>query len=75
MKTISRQELLALPPFISVETAASILGIGRTRAYELAKHDQFPCRIVRVGTTYHVVTEDIRRLAGIEDSTPAPHPG
>ena len=32
-----------------VETAASILGIGRTKAYEVAKAGAFPVTIIRIG--------------------------
>jgi hypothetical protein len=32
-----------------VETAGDILGIGRTKAYELAKADEFPVDILRIG--------------------------
>jgi hypothetical protein len=32
-----------------LETAATILGIGRTLAFELAKNNQFPVRILRLG--------------------------
>ncbi len=27
-------------------TAARILGLGRTKAYELARHGEFPCRVI-----------------------------
>jgi hypothetical protein len=37
-----------------VETAAAILGIGRTKAYELAKAGEFPVKIIRVGRRYIV---------------------
>jgi predicted DNA-binding transcriptional regulator AlpA len=32
-----------------LETAAEILGIGRTLAYDLIKNDQFPVRLLRLG--------------------------
>lgn len=40
----------------SIETAASILGIGRSKAYELAQAGDFPVRILRVGRRYLVPT-------------------
>ena len=40
-------DLRSLPPAIDIETAASLLGIGRTLAYTLAKQDRFPCRVLR----------------------------
>jgi excisionase family DNA binding protein len=45
-------------------TAAKILGIGRTKAYELAGSGEFPCRVIRVGDLYRVSTEDLLRLLG-----------
>jgi hypothetical protein len=37
-----------------VETAGAILGIGRTKAYELAKNGEFPVRVLRIGRRYVV---------------------
>lgn len=61
-------DLQNLPPTIDVEAAAAILGIGRTLAYQLAKKNRFPCRILRVGRRYLVPTADLIRVLG----TPAP---
>lgn len=38
----------------NVETAGAILGIGRSKAYELARAGQFPVAIIRVGRRYLV---------------------
>lgn len=46
-------------------TAAKILGIGRTKAYGLARHGEFPCLVIRVGDLYRVSTSDLLRLLGI----------
>ncbi|HCU94556.1 MAG TPA: hypothetical protein DHU96_18295 [Actinobacteria bacterium] len=35
-------------------TAAAALGMGRTKAYELARCGQFPCRVIRIGEVYRV---------------------
>ncbi len=32
-----------------IETAAAIIGIGRTHAFELIKSDQFPTPVLRLG--------------------------
>ena len=37
-----------------VETAGAILGIGRTKAYELAKNGEFPVKVLRIGRRYVV---------------------
>jgi hypothetical protein len=51
---------------IDVETAGAILGIGRSKAYELAKNDEFPVRVLRIGRRYLVPTPSILALLGIE---------
>lgn len=52
-------------------TAARALGIGRTKAYQLAHTGQFPCRIIRVGTHYNIPTADLLKVLGV---TPVPPP-
>ena len=37
-----------------VGTAGAILGIGRTKAYQLAKDGAFPVKLLRVGRRYVV---------------------
>ncbi|QFG27604.1 helix-turn-helix domain-containing protein [Actinomadura sp. WMMB 499] len=59
---MTREELAALPTTTTIETAARALGLGRTRAYQLARENRFPCKIIRIGTTYRVVTADLHRL-------------
>ncbi|MFU8875471.1 MULTISPECIES: helix-turn-helix domain-containing protein [Micromonospora] len=49
-----------------VETAGAILGIGRTKAYELAKTNEFPVRLLRVGRRYLVPVPAILKLLAIE---------
>jgi excisionase family DNA binding protein len=51
-----------LPPTIDLMTAARVLGIGRTKAYELARADQFPVHVVRIGDLYRVSTADLLRF-------------
>lgn len=50
-----------------VETAAAILGIGRTKAYDLAKAGEFPVRLIRIGRRYVVPTPAILALLGAEE--------
>lgn len=37
-----------------LETAGSILGIGRSKSYEMARSGEFPIRLTRVGRCYRV---------------------
>lgn len=69
MEPMSREELAALPTTTTIETAARALGLGRTRAYQLARENRFPCKVIRIGSSYRVVTADLQRLmAGSEGS-------
>jgi excisionase family DNA binding protein len=47
-----------------VATAGAILGIGRSKAYELAKSGEFPVTILRVGRRYLVPTSALLALLG-----------
>lgn len=48
-----------------VATAGAILGIGRSKAYALAKAGKFPVRIIRVGRSYVVPTNALLDLLGL----------
>ncbi|GGT70076.1 MULTISPECIES: helix-turn-helix domain-containing protein [Actinomadura] len=65
MQTMHHKDLDTLPTVVSIMTAARALGLSRTYAYELAKRGDFPCRIIRVGTTYRVPTAELRKLLGV----------
>lgn len=75
---LTRSELLALPAAVDVETAARAFGIGRTTAYALARTDQFPCKVLRAGKAYRVITEDMLRVLqitpGNSDGARSSHP-
>lgn len=49
-----------------IETAGAILGVGRTKAYELAKGGEFPVRVLRVGRRYLVSVPAILQVLGVE---------
>jgi hypothetical protein len=48
------ERIRALGAVTDIKTAASIFGLSRTVAYELAHRDQFPVPLIRVGTRYRV---------------------
>lgn len=58
-------ELLAMPVMVDIGTAARILGLGRSTGYELVRRGEFPCRVLRVGSSYRVPTAELLRLLGI----------
>ena len=56
-----------LPPTLTVEQAARILGCGRTLAYELIRRGEFPSRVIRLGSRRYVIpTADLLRVIGID---------
>jgi hypothetical protein len=50
---------------VDLMTAAAALGLGRTKAYELARRQQFPCRVIRIGEVYRVPTAGLLQLLGV----------
>ena len=76
--SLTRSQLLALPAAIDVETAGRAFGIGRTTAYALAKSGTFPCKVLRAGKAYRVITQDLLRVLGIatenSDGAGSSHP-
>jgi len=62
------EDLDDLPPTVDVETAARILGCGRTLAYQLVRRGEFPCRVLRLGRRYLIPTSELRNLLGAPDA-------
>lgn len=50
------EEFHALGVRTDLVTAASVLGIGRTKAHELARAGQFPVPVLKLGSRYAVPT-------------------
>ena len=59
---MDRTDLDHLPPLIDVPTAASVMGIGRSLAYELVRTDRWPTPVLRVGKLIRIPTAALRRL-------------
>ena len=59
---MDRTELDQLPPLVDVPTAAAILGIGRTLAYDLVKTDRWPTPVLRIGKLIRIPTAGLQRL-------------
>lgn len=54
-----------LPPTVDLPTAARILGISRSAAYELARGDGWPTPILRLGRNLRVPTAPLLALLGV----------
>jgi hypothetical protein len=61
------EELRALPVSFPLTTAGRAFDIGRTKAHELARAGDFPCRVLKIGNSYRVTRADLFRALGVED--------
>ena len=62
---MSMEDLLALPVSFSIPVAARALGIGQSKAYELARTDRFPCPVRQLGSEWRVTRPDLFRYLGL----------
>lgn len=58
-------DLRGLPAVVDVPTAAAILGIGRSAAYELIKANTFPTPVLRLGKLIRIPTAPLLDLLNI----------
>lgn len=57
-------DLTQLPPTVDIVTAARILGVGRTVAYELVHQGTWPTPVIHVGRKIRVPTAPLLALLG-----------
>ena len=62
---LTMEELLALPVSVDLITAGRAFGIGRTKSFELAQQNEFPCRVLKIGKKYRVPRSAIFDALGI----------
>ncbi|WP_323184183.1 MULTISPECIES: hypothetical protein [unclassified Streptomyces] len=65
-QTLTIGNVLQLPPTVDIETGGKAFGMGRTKAYELARNEKFPCQVVKAGGAYRVVTADLLRVLAVD---------
>lgn len=58
-------EVRALGVTTELVTAGSVIGLGRSASYELARRGEFPVPVLKVGHRYRVVTAHLRELLGV----------
>jgi hypothetical protein len=71
-QALTLTEIAALPAVTNLATAGQALGIGRTKAYELARAGQFPCPVIRAGRTWLVPTAGLLAVLGLPVPGPPP---
>lgn len=69
-RTMTHDELLALPVAFPLDMANRALGMGRTTGYALAKRGSYPVRVLRLGRQYRVTRYDLLGYLGLD-----PHGG
>jgi hypothetical protein len=72
-QALTLAEIAELPAATDLVTAGQALGIGRTKAYELARAGQFPCPVIRAGKAWLVPVAGLLAVLGlpIPDAFPA----
>jgi len=67
---LSPEDLRELPPAMDVPTAARVLGLSRSVAYELIRTQRWPTPVLRLGRHIRVPREPLLLLVGV-----LPNPG
>ena len=62
---VDEDRLRQLPVVVDLVTAASVLGIGRTTAYELVRTGRWPTPVLRLGNRIRVPTAALRELLSL----------
>ncbi len=63
---MTREDLLALPAVLDLATAAAVLGIGRTCAYELVRTGAWPTKVLRIGRLIRIPTAPLLELLDVD---------
>jgi hypothetical protein len=64
-RPLTLAEFAALPAVTDLVTAGRALGLGRTKAYDLARAGQFPCPVILAGKNWMVPTAGLLALLGL----------
>ncbi len=66
---MTEDDLRELPVVVDLLTAAAVLGIGRTTAYELVRTGRWPTPVLRLGRRFRVPTAALRELLGLSTTS------
>ncbi len=69
---MTADEVRALPAVLDLPTAARVLGVGRTIAYELVRSGRWPTPVLRLGKLIRVPTAPLVDLLGLDHLEQAP---
>lgn len=62
---LDAESIRGLPPVVDVATAAAVLGIGRTAAYELIRTNSWPTPVVKLGKSIRIPSAPLLALVGV----------
>ena len=65
IRGLSLAEVGELPAVTDLVIAGRAFGLGRTKAYELARAGEFPCPVIRAGATWLVPTAGLLAALGL----------
>ena len=67
---MTADEVRALPAVVDLSTAAKVLGLGRSAAYELVRTGGWPTPVLRLGRLIKVPSAPLVELLGLKPATP-----
>lgn len=67
---MNEDDLRKLPVVVDLLTAAEVLGVGRTAAYEMVRSGRWPTPVIRLGSRIRVPTAALRELLSLSTGSP-----
>jgi hypothetical protein len=67
---VNEDDLRQLPVVVDLVTAAAVLGVGRTAAYEMVRSGCWPTPVLRLGNRIRVPTVALRELLRVSTESP-----
>jgi predicted DNA-binding transcriptional regulator AlpA len=67
---VNEDDLRQLPVVVDLLTAAAVLGIGRTAAYDMVRSGCWPTPVLRLGSRIRIPTAALRELLSLSTETP-----
>ena len=67
---MTADEVRGLPAVVDLSTAAKVLGLGRSAAYELVRTGGWPTPVLRLGRLIKVPSTPLVELLGLGPATP-----
>lgn len=69
---MDEDDLRRLPVVVDLVTAATVLGIGRTTAYEMVRTGRWPTQVLRLGVRIKIPSAALLELIGLSTADTRP---